>query len=39
MLKDAQIWVMLKTVSYKNKFASFAFQNALLYDCIAEVCV
>jgi len=38
-VKDAQIWVMLKTNSYKSNVASFAFQTALLYDCIAEVCV
>ena len=38
-VKDAQTWVMLKTNSYKNKVASFVFQNALLYNYIAEVCV
>ena len=38
-VKDAQTWVMLKTNSYKNKVASFAFQNALLYNYSAEVCV
>jgi len=38
-VKDAQTWVMLKTNSYKNKVASFAFQNGLLYNYSAEVCV
>ena len=37
--KDAQTWVMLKTDSYKNKVASFAYQNALLFNYSAEVCV
>jgi len=39
MLKDAQIWVMLKTSSNKNKVASFAFQTTLLYNYSAKVCV
>jgi hypothetical protein len=39
MLKDAHIWVMLKTNLYKNKVASFAFQITLLYNYSAEVCV
>ena len=38
-VKDAQIWVMLKTNSYKNKVESFVFQTTLLYNCSAEVCV
>ena len=38
-VKDAQTWVMLKTSSYKNKVASFAFQNGLLFNYSAEVCV
>jgi len=38
-VKDAQIWVMLKTNSYKSKVASLSFQNMLLYNCSAEVCV
>ena len=38
-VKDAQIWVMLKTNSYKSKVELFVFQNTLLYNCSAEVCV
>jgi hypothetical protein len=38
-VKDAQTGVMLKTNSYKNKVASFAFQNALLFYCCADICV
>ena len=38
-VKDAQTWVMLKTSSYKNKVASFAFQNTLLYNHSVEFSV